>query len=284
MKLRPSINPFDDQISKISLSVSGGRARTSNVTSSNGLSSSVIAPSRERLRPARFTAASGEIDQARAAAGGEGEARSLGRRRRAVRAHFVGIRAGRAGAPSKKLPANCCSPATRRRQSRSSRRPTKTRGGEVYASTRWSRSAVEIAAAKSRDRELEAMLAQFLRVGRLELGPGPAAARREIGTRQPPDASQQSQENRRARGFGPRLDFEDAAARERGRELGAFDGGERAMRHGGIDVLGAARLGRRERAADYAEAGVVHGVGGDDWRAQCGAQAMVARSIASRRR
>ena len=32
-----------------------GRARTSKVTTSNGLSWSVIAPSRERLTPARFT-------------------------------------------------------------------------------------------------------------------------------------------------------------------------------------------------------------------------------------
>src|SRR5580658_9276439 len=50
-----SINLFDDQFQK-NLHGTRDRARTSNVTSSNGPSSSVIAPSRERLRPARFTA------------------------------------------------------------------------------------------------------------------------------------------------------------------------------------------------------------------------------------
>src|SRR5260370_21087736 len=124
------------------------------------------------------------------------------------------------------------------------------------------------------------MRPRLRRVGRLQPGSGTAAARREIGTRQPPDASKQCQQNRRrTRGLGPRLDLEDAAARERGRELTALDCGERAMWHSWINIFGAARFRRCELTADHAEAGVVDGVGRNYRGTECSADAMVACTI-----
>ena len=79
------------------------RARTSNVTSSNGLSSSVIAPSRERLRPARFTGRPARSTRRARLAGGEGKARGLDVRRRAEHAHFVSSRRGGSGRAVEKI-------------------------------------------------------------------------------------------------------------------------------------------------------------------------------------
>src|SRR5260221_9176347 len=72
IEIAPSINLFDDLFQK-NLHRHRRAARTSNVTSSNGLSSSVIAPSRERFRPARFTERPARSTRRARPLAGEGE-------------------------------------------------------------------------------------------------------------------------------------------------------------------------------------------------------------------
>src|SRR5579872_2197584 len=50
---------------------------------------------------------------------------------------------------------------------------------------------VEMAAAPARGCKLKCMTPELLRAGRVELGPRAAVARGQVGTREPPDASQQ---------------------------------------------------------------------------------------------
>src|SRR6202041_2652671 len=128
---------FDDDLAKY-FQLAASRGRTSNVTTSNGLSSSVIAPSRERLRPARFTGRPARSTR-RARRLSAKEKRALSTFGDALNTRTLYEPTRLSGRAVEKiirglLHASNKTPA----ESRSSRRPEKTRGGDVYASMRWS--------------------------------------------------------------------------------------------------------------------------------------------------
>src|SRR5205085_565192 len=109
------------------------------------------------------------------------------------------------------------------------------------------------------DCKLKTMLTEFLRCGSFQLRAGTATAGREIGTREPADASQEREQQGCAIRSGARFDFVETTREYRCGDSRALDRAPGAMGHCRVNVFGARRFGWCKRAFDYAEAGVVNG-------------------------
>src|SRR5216683_4192114 len=123
------------------------------------------------------------------------------------------------------------------------------------------------------------MSAELLRVRRFQLGTRTTAARRQVGSREPSDASEQGGQYGRAAIVPPHLGLIQPARDHRSRKIAALDRGKRAMRHGLVDILGPLLLEAIERAPHNAETAVMHRLSRNNWSAQRDSQPMIARGI-----